>query len=508
MLDRRSWPGTDRAGSFALPAEARGFAVGGDDPDARAARAGHDETRHTATPDCLSDPAPRAREDFASPPAALLDRMCRLATEVLGCDCSHTVLLRPAQDRCVVVAARGDDTSHEQWTSLTGLTVPGTVVAELLDCLQHGALLQGPTWCLPEDVIPLPERFGVTWSLYMPLRWNHELVGYQHAGYVSRTTPLSASDERDARALANLSAAGLATLRLVGTLEDANRFKERFLGNLTHELHGGMLAILGYGDLLVAGEYGPLTHEESEIVQRMQTSSMSLLDLFTTTLDLSRLEQSAIPLDLEAIRVGELTDEVAAETRALAKPHVDVVWHVPPDLPTVRTDRVKLKIVLRNLVANALKFTEQGSVTVRVRPRPGGVEFAVADTGPGITPAAQAVIFEPFSQGDRTGARRDGGVGLGLCLARRIVERFGGTMTVESEIGLGSCFRVLFPLDAGLEIAHPQPSATGAAVDGRIHHAAAEKAAVGVEARDGRDAACAWAPAGRLYATARRRLPR
>ena len=123
-----------------------------------------------------------------------------------------------------------------------------------------------------------------------------------------------------------------------------------------------MYAILGYGDLLVAGEYGALTEEGSEVVERMRTSSMSLLDLFTATLDLSRLEQSAIPLDLEAIRVEDLTAPLELETRMLAKPTVDVIWEVPSDLPIVRTDRIKLKILLRNLVGNALKFTEQGTV--------------------------------------------------------------------------------------------------------------------------------------------------
>lgn len=393
------------------------------------------------TPDRFADP----RSDAASPPAALLEEMCRLTMDVVGCDCTHTVLLRPAEERCVVVAGHGAFAHHEPWSSLTGMTTQSTAVAELLDLLEPGALLQGPTSCLPQGVLPLPERLGVTWNLYMPLRWKDELVGYQHAGYLGRTKPLSASHEREARALADLNAAGLATFRLLGTLEDSNGFKRRFLGNLAHELRSEMFAILGYGDLLVTGEYGALTDEGSEVVQRMQTSSLSLLDLFTATLDLSRLEQATIPLDLETTNVADLVALLEVETRRLAKPGVEIAWHVPSDLPALRTDRVKLKILLRNLVANALKFTEQGRVRVRVCLRRGGIEFTVADTGPGITAEAQAVIFEPFNQGDRTGAGRAGGVGLGLCLARQIVERFGGTIAVESEIGRGSCFRVWLP---------------------------------------------------------------
>lgn len=418
--------------------------------EADAARGRQDVTRRTVTSNTCGERAPYAREQPASAPATLLGRMCQLATEVVGCDSSHTVLLQPEQNSCVVVAAHDDRPEPEGWESLPGLTVPETAVAELLGLLQHHALLQGPTSGLPQGAIPRPERFGITWNLYMPLRWNDELLGYQHAGYVGRKTPVSAHHEREARALAKLSAAGLATIRLLGTLEDANGFKERFLGNLAHELRGEMFAILGYGDLLVAGEYGALTKEGSEVVERMRTSSMSLLDLFKATLDLSRLEQSAIPLDLEAISVRDLTAPLELETRMLARPTVDVVWLVPWDLPIVRTDRVKLKIVLRNLVGNALKFTEQGTVTVRVQPQREGIELTVTDTGPGITPLAQAAIFEPFSQGTRHGSERDGGVGLGLFLARRIVERLGGTLTVESEIGHGACFRVWLPPDAGI----------------------------------------------------------
>jgi len=389
----------------------------------------------------------------ASSPVALLDGMCRLATDVLGCDCTHSVLLQPEQESCVVAATYGH--THEEWASLRGLTVPRTAVVNLLDRLQGDAILQGPTAHLPGDVIPeLPSRFGVTWSVYVPLRWDRELVGYLHGGYVGRTPPFSASDERVALGFANLGAAGMATIRLLGTFVDESKVKDRFLANMSHELRSELNTILGYEHLLLAGEYGPLTSKESEILQVVQASSISLLDLFSASLDLSRLETSTIPLDLEVTDVAQLTDALGAETRELfSTPDVDVVWRVPADLPLLCTDRVKLKIVLRNLVANALKFTERGSVTIQARRRRHGVEFTVTDTGPGITSQDRAVIFEPFCQGDRTGARRNGGAGLGLYLARRIVERFGGTISVDSEIGRGSCFRVWLPVEPEQAIA-------------------------------------------------------
>lgn len=163
-----------------------------------------------------------ARDCSPSSPAALLDGMCRLATDTLGCDCTHAVLLPPDQESCVVAATYGH--THEQWASLRGLTVPRGAVRDLLDRLQGDAILQGPTANLPDDVIPeLPSRFGVTWSVYVPLRWDRELVGYQHGGYLGRTPPFSASDERVTSGFARLGAAAMATIRLLATFVDANK---------------------------------------------------------------------------------------------------------------------------------------------------------------------------------------------------------------------------------------------------------------------------------------------
>ena len=118
-------------------------------------------------------------------------------------------------------------------------------------------------------------------------------------------------------------------------------------------------------------------------------------------------------------------------------------------------------------MTNALKFTERGSVTVQARRRRRGVEFTVTDTGPGIASQDRAVIFEPFCQGDRTGARRNGGAGLGLYLARRIVERFGGTIAVDSEVGRGSCFRVWLPGDPEQKVTQMHDRARAGTRDAR-----------------------------------------
>ncbi len=141
--------------------------------------------------------------------------------------------------------------------------------------------------------------------------------------------------------------------------------------------------------------------------------------------------------------------EIEVETRPLReKSGVSFVCHAPVSLPPLYTDPVKLKVVLKNLVVNALKFTDQGSVLIDVYRRNGGLEFCVADTGIGMAPELVPTIFEPFRQADSSRTRRRGGFGLGLYIVRRLLECMGGTISVDSELGRGSIFRAWVPNQA------------------------------------------------------------
>jgi signal transduction histidine kinase len=225
-----------------------------------------------------------------------------------------------------------------------------------------------------------------------------------------------------------------------------------FVASLSHELRTPLQGILGYHELLLDGEYGPLTSQQIEILTRVKKNAESVLDLVKATLELSCLQVKTMQLQLAEINMDEFIDEMAAEVRALHRnPNVAVVWYVAPDLRVLRSDPVKLKIVLSNLVTNAIKFTEQGRVTIAVQRDAGSVEFCVSDTGPGIPPEAREIIFEPFRRAEPASRRQVEGVGLGLYLVRRLVERFGGRITVDSEVGCGSCFRVWIPLDGQLQ---------------------------------------------------------
>ncbi|MGD0950753.1 MAG: HAMP domain-containing sensor histidine kinase, partial [Candidatus Binatia bacterium] len=170
------------------------------------------------------------------------------------------------------------------------------------------------------------------------------------------------------------------------------------------------------------------------------------LELITATLDLSRLDTGQVQLDVKAIDLADLVSELDSEISGLREnPNVDFAWDVAPELPELRSDPVKLKVVLKNLIGNAIKFTHAGSVVVRLRARDGGVEITVADTGVGIAGEMLPVIFEPFRQGEPVMTRQHRGVGLGLYIVRRVLDVLGGTIDAESNVGQGSTFRVWVP---------------------------------------------------------------
>ena len=228
--------------------------------------------------------------------------------------------------------------------------------------------------------------------------------------------------------------------------EAASRLKSDFLAVMSHELRTPLNVVVGYTDLLLEGDVGPLTDAQAAFLRRVRKAAYEEVELITVLLDVSRLEAGQMPVEITRVNVPELIAGLRQEVESREQhpgPHFE--WQVAPGLPLLWTDRLKLKVVLTNLLGNAAKFTGQGSVTVTVSPQKGGVEFGVTDTGVGITPEVQEVMFEMFRQGDTSRARRSDGVGLGLYIVRRLLELLGGTISVESEPRKGSTFRVWIP---------------------------------------------------------------
>ncbi len=240
--------------------------------------------------------------------------------------------------------------------------------------------------------------------------------------------------------------------------EAANRAKSEFLATMSHELRTPLSVILGYTAILLEEGAAYPASAQHETLCRIDRSAHELLDLITAVLDMSRLEAGRLPLEITEVNVQDLLQELKTTTQGLQEQsQLNFVWEVIAPLPKIQTDPEKLKIVLKNLLGNAVKFTEQGAITIRAANQESGVELSVQDTGIGIPPQALAQVFEPFHQLNR--GRADGrasGTGLGLAIVQRLVGLLGGRVSVESEVGCGSTFRVWVPLRNPGASARPQ----------------------------------------------------
>jgi PAS domain S-box-containing protein len=227
------------------------------------------------------------------------------------------------------------------------------------------------------------------------------------------------------------------------TLRAAYDARNRFFARASHELRTPLNAILGFGQLLAEDSAGKLGVAGERYLERMRSGGERLLRLTNDLLELSRWEMGAQSLHWEVFPVAPFLEEILADFRPEAAAHeIEFRWHAPPELE-VCADRLRLGQILVNLVANALKYAPRGGkVSVEAGLEAEEVSFAVRDNGPGIAPEAQANIFEEFFQIQGAGRAKNVGTGLGLPIARRLVEAHEGRLTLESELGQGACFRV------------------------------------------------------------------
>lgn len=228
--------------------------------------------------------------------------------------------------------------------------------------------------------------------------------------------------------------------------EMANALKSTFLSSMSHELRTPLNAITGYAHLLLDGYEGALATGQRTSIETIAAASDHLLALIDDVLDLSRIEAEALELVPESLAVSEVVERVRSTlaNQAAAK-GLALTTDVAPDV-MVEADRIRLRQILLNLVGNAIKFTEQGSVDVSVQQGAAAVEIAVSDTGCGIAAEFLPHVFDEFRQADPSTTRRHGGSGLGLAIVRRLVELHGGTIGVESVVGRGTTFVVTLPL--------------------------------------------------------------
>jgi len=235
-------------------------------------------------------------------------------------------------------------------------------------------------------------------------------------------------------------------------LEASSRYKSEFLANMSHELRTPLNSALILAKLLADNKDGTLTAEQVKYAQAIHSSNNDLLALINDILDLSRIEAGHVELVEENLAVSSVLQRLKETFEPMAvQKGLSLEISAAPDAPTqLLADSQRLQQILKNLLANAVKFTEHGSVSLKVRSAGAGrIQFAVSDTGIGIPEEQTAVIFEAFRQADGSTRRRYGGTGLGLSISRDLAARMGGSISVSSEPGRGSCFTLELPLLAG-----------------------------------------------------------
>ena len=238
------------------------------------------------------------------------------------------------------------------------------------------------------------------------------------------------------------------TKRQARALEKSNKVKDEFLSVMSHELRTPLIAITGYANLLEDQPSTNLSSVELKAAHSIKKLSNDLLAMIRVILDVTKLETGAMVVEKEMVDIKRLLQETLESNPVpMGKEEVTVGWNNDADLPKILTDRSKLRVILQNLIHNAVKFTNCGYVKVSARRLPSdkSVEFKVADTGIGIPADMVPIVFEKFRQADSSDARPYEGIGLGLYIVKQFTELLGGSIEIETEVGKGSSFTLIVP---------------------------------------------------------------
>ncbi|MGB5184753.1 MAG: GAF domain-containing sensor histidine kinase [Xanthobacteraceae bacterium] len=246
---------------------------------------------------------------------------------------------------------------------------------------------------------------------------------------------------------ADEAAIAIENVRLFEEIQDTSQHKSQFLANMSHELRTPLNAILGYAELMADGAYGEPSEKMLGILKRLEGQGKHLLGLINDVLDLSKIEAGQLMLELSDYSIQDIAQTVRSTLEPLAADKklafkVEMAGALPPG----HGDGRRLTQVLINLVGNAIKFSDAGEVAIKAEAHNGSFHVSVRDTGPGISSADQARLFQEFQQADNTITKKKGGTGLGLAISKRIIEMHGGRIWVESQPGQGSTFTFTLPV--------------------------------------------------------------
>lgn len=303
-----------------------------------------------------------------------------------------------------------------------------------------------------------PEMFrrqGLVSYLGLPMLANGEGVGVLSI-YTKFDHEFTAEEIQFLAALANQAGMAIHNSQLyeqlsqqAAELERSNKVKDEFLSVMSHEFRTPLNVIMGYSELLRDGTLGMLSPPQQNALSKITDRSKDLLGLLTAVLDVTRLETDTVTLVNEVFDVGGFISEAKAALPRAESDDVTVQWIAPAQPLMVQTDRRKLRHVLESLFNNALQFTTAGTIRVAAGhdPAAGTWSLAVSDTGVGIEAEALPLIFQKFYQADSSSTRNYSGLGLGLYVAQRFVDLMGGSLSVDSRLGVGSTFTVTLPLN-------------------------------------------------------------
>lgn len=410
----------------------------------------------------------------------LMQRIAALITSTLDYD---TVLSSAAQsmtelfdiDHCAIALLDERSNSVRVTTEypnrgMTGyeLSYEGAAALERLSEKQHSLIEVDNEHNAPDEMSRrLIEQTGARSSLIMPLNVRDKVIGLLTVSKIERQHPF-ADDEREAfESIAGQIALAVNNAELYKQAVAANSLKNEFLATISHELRTPLNAVIGYSEMLLDGIYGTLNERQTDRMQRVTSSARHLLALINDVLDLSKIEAGQMSLESAPMYLSDLLPGVFSQIRLAAEAKgLALHTYVHPNEQRIVGDADRLRQVLLNLLNNAIKFTHQGDITVSITPysQQDGigigtiqcpshvgvtdgdwVALSVRDTGIGIKPEDQELIFEVFRQVDGSSVREYGGSGLGLAITRQLVALHNGHVWVESELGRGSTFHVLLP---------------------------------------------------------------
>ncbi len=329
---------------------------------------------------------------------------------------------------------------------------------------------------LNKEMLAHLRKHGIQTLLAIPLAVKGEAIGVIEL--VSHQWPryYSADQLNLAMTLANAAAVAIENAQLyeeqqrtAQRLLELDQLKTQFLANMSHELRTPLNSIIGFSRVILKGIDGPVTDLQQQDLSAIYNSGQHLLSLINNILDLSKIEAGKMELALEDVDLADMINSVLSTSTGLTKEKpIEIKRSVEPDLPIVHVDRTRIRQVLINLVSNAAKFTEEGTITISARRQTSlngqrEVWIGVTNSGPGIAFEDQDKLFKAFSQVDASPTRKTGGTGLGLSISRHLVEMHGGNIGVESTPGKGSTFFFTLPLqvDEKEETVFVEPTGDG-----------------------------------------------